>query len=231
MAAPPNASRVYADTSTGVYVFEDQDDDALPDAWERTYGLDTRSVTGADGPNGDPDADGATNQQEFHANTHPRGFYTRFFAEGAIKDRLDLEHYKATRFFDTRFALLNPGDEPASVLMRFLRSDGSVVPWSLDMTGQSRATVDARLVPGLAGVLLAGVGLGVEDAEFATVVESDRPVVVDRTMTWDESGYGSHAETSLAGPATDVVFRRRRHPFGVQPLLPGPEPAGPARRA
>ena len=32
-------------------------------------------------------------------------------------------------------------------------------------------------------------------AEFSTVVESDVPVVADRTMTWDATGYGSHAET------------------------------------
>ena len=38
-------------------------------------------------------------------------------------------------------------------------------------------------------------------AEFSTVVESDLPLVVDRTMTWDGSGYGSHSETSLAAPA------------------------------
>jgi len=34
------------------------------------------------------------------------------------------------------------------------------------------------------------------------VIESDQPVVVDRTMSWDATGYGSHAETSIAAPAT-----------------------------
>ncbi len=29
---------------------------------------------------------------------------------------------------------------------------------------------------------------------FSTLVEADEQVVVDRTMTWDDSGYGSHAE-------------------------------------
>ena len=43
---------------------------------------------------------------------------------------------------------------------------------------------------------------GMEKAEFSTVVESDVPVVVDRTMTWDATGYGSHAETAIAAPAT-----------------------------
>jgi hypothetical protein len=39
------------------------------------------------------------------------------------------------------------------------------------------------------------------DAAFSTVVESDRPVVVDRTMTWDATAYGSQAETSVAAPS------------------------------
>jgi hypothetical protein len=34
------------------------------------------------------------------------------------------------------------------------------------------------------------------------VIESDRTVVVDRTMTWDATTYGAHAETALEAPAT-----------------------------
>ena len=41
--------------------------------------------------------------------------------------------------------------------------------------------------------------LGLEYAEFSTVVESDATVVVDRTMTWND--YSSHAETAVTGPA------------------------------
>jgi hypothetical protein len=37
---------------------------------------------------------------------------------------------------------------------------------------------------------------------FATVVESNVEVAVDRTMFWDHSRYGSSAETSVASPAT-----------------------------
>jgi hypothetical protein len=39
-------------------------------------------------------------------------------------------------------------------------------------------------------------------AEFTTVIESNVEVVVDRTMIWNDSGYGSHAETSLPAPTT-----------------------------
>ena len=39
-------------------------------------------------------------------------------------------------------------------------------------------------------------------AEFSTKVESDQPLVVDRTMSWDGAdGYGAHAETAVAAPA------------------------------
>ena len=41
---------------------------------------------------------------------------------------------------------------------------------------------------------------------FATVVHSDVEVVVDRTMTWDRAGYGSHTETAVVAPATSWYF-------------------------
>jgi hypothetical protein len=39
------------------------------------------------------------------------------------------------------------------------------------------------------------------DNDFSTVVESDQAVVVDRSMSWDKTGYGSHAETAIEAPA------------------------------
>ena len=37
---------------------------------------------------------------------------------------------------------------------------------------------------------------------FSTVVESNTEIVVDRSMFWPASIYGSHAETSIASPST-----------------------------
>ena len=61
------------------------------------------------------------------------------------------------------------------------------------MAALSRVTVDPRT---------AGAG----EADFSTVIESTQPLVVDRTVRWDPSGYGSHAESSVASPRTTWYF-------------------------
>jgi RHS repeat-associated protein len=166
----------------------DADGDGLPDAWEVNFGLSAASGQGDDGASGDPDRDGANNAAELAAGTHPRGFTTRYLAEGA-----------ATDLFETAIALANAGETPARALVRFLRSDGVQVTHAIDVPALSRRTVVARDVAGL--VPAAG------QAEFATVVEADQPLVVDRTMVWDrQHGYGSHADTSVDRPATTWYF-------------------------
>lgn len=156
----------------------DADADTLPDFWESQTGLNASSATGDNGPNGDPDKDGKTNLQEYEAGTHPRGFVTRYFAEGAT-----------STFFDTQFALANPGAAPAKVLLRFLTGPGGVAHQWVDVPAMSRRTVNAKAVPNLT------------IAELSTVVESDEVVVVDRTMTWDQTGYGAHTERGIEAPA------------------------------
>ncbi len=49
----------------------DRDGDGLADSWERIYGFSTSSTNGVDGANGDPDDDGATNEDELVAGTSP----------------------------------------------------------------------------------------------------------------------------------------------------------------
>ena len=57
------------------------------------------------------------------------------------------------------------------------------MPHRLIVPPLSRRTIDGETLPGLAG------------ASFSMVLESDALVTLDRTMSWDGSGYGSHAET------------------------------------
>ncbi len=107
------------------------------------------------------------------------GTYPRFLAEGAT-----------AASFDTQLAILNPGNTGTTATLRFLPGAGGLIFKVVPVPARTRVTVNAKDVPGLA------------TAEFSTVVEADQPLVVDRTMSWDASGYGSHAETAIAAPAT-----------------------------
>ena len=151
----------------------DADGDGLSNEFESKHGLDPFGGPGS-GPNDDPDGDGRTNLQELQDGTHPRGFVITYLAEGATGT-----------FFDTRLAIANPGDRAALVLTRFQKADGTTIRDYRVVPAMSRATIDVKTVPGL------------ENAEFSTLVEADERVVADRTMTWDQSGYGSHAERGI----------------------------------
>lgn len=158
---------------------QDSDADGMPDYWEGRFNLDL--INPADAST-DGDSDGRTNLQEFQAGTHPFGLATRYFAEGATGTLVE---------FDSVFALVNPDPAlPTNVLLRFQKSDGSTVGHYVQIPPLSRRTVDAKMVDGLGTT-----------AEFSTLIESDRPTIADRTMTWNRTGYGSHAETSVAGPS------------------------------
>ncbi|HTV01412.1 MAG TPA: SBBP repeat-containing protein, partial [Luteitalea sp.] len=151
----------------------DADGDGLSNEFETAYGLDPFGGPGS-GPNDDPDGDGKTNLQELNEGTHPRGFVITYLAEGATGN-----------FFDTRLAIANPSARPALVLTRFQRADGVTIRDYRVVPAMSRATIDVETIPGL------------EAAEFSTLIEADEQVVADRTMTWDQSGYGSHAERGI----------------------------------
>jgi hypothetical protein len=154
----------------------DKDDDLLNDGWETQFGLDPNSAGDAAL---DADADGLTNLQEYDRGTHPKTAATRYFAEGA-----------ANAFFTTRLATFNPNPTAATVVYRFLGSNGQTSSVTRTLPAESRTTLD-----------LIGYGLA-PDNDFSTVIESSQPLILDRTMTWDGTGYGTHAETSLAASST-----------------------------
>jgi hypothetical protein len=158
----------------------DADNDTLPDEWEERFGLSTASAAGVNGRDGDPDADARTNAQEYAAGTHPRGFHARYLAEGALN-----------AWFDVRLALLNVGTTAAHVQARFLQPGGATAEIVSTLPPLLRRTLGRDEI----GPLLTS-------PDFSTVVESDQPIVVDRTMSWDATGYGSHAETGVPNPST-----------------------------
>jgi hypothetical protein len=71
-----------------------------------------------------------------------------------------------------------------------------VVTTSQTVAAQSRATILADQIPGL------------EETAFSSVVTSHLglPVVAERTMRWNETGYGSHTEKAAESPARTWYF-------------------------
>ena len=115
---------------------------------------------------------------------HPSAaVHRRYLAEGA-----------SSAFFDTRLALLNPGPTTATATLSFLRAGQDPLDVHVDVPAGTRRTIWPR------------DHLGPVDAEFSTVVSASQPLVVDRTMTWDGSGYGAHAETATTEPSSRWYF-------------------------
>jgi hypothetical protein len=197
--ASSGGAMIAGDTNAAFDVFafdRDPDDDGMPSEWEATFSLDA-----ADPLDGalDPDADGTTNRAEFEAGSHPRGLFKHYLAEGADN-----------AFFSTEIAVLNPNASGTpSAPHRAL-----VVAQFLGQNGLRSATP-----PTLLGERGEGSGMGwfssefyrglFPDQAFSAIVESDRPLAVERTLTWGGrigAGYGSHAETGVVGPAPTWHF-------------------------
>jgi glucose/arabinose dehydrogenase len=182
----------------------DSDADGLPNQWETQFGLSPTTPSAAD----DPDGDGASNLAEFQNGTHPRNnsTLTRYHAEGAN-----------SHFFNTTIAIANPGTEPAVALLRFLNGDGTgnVETHAVTVPGKRRITVEPRQIGGL------------QAASFSVVVETDRELIVERTMVWDQSGYGSHTDKATSSVARTWYFGEGSQGFFLTYLLlanPGATP-------
>jgi hypothetical protein len=107
------------------------------------------------------------------------GTFTRYFAEGATGS-----------FFHTFIALFNATGQATTATVKFQKENGQVITQTVPMAGLARATVVPETLAGL------------EAPSFSTTIESTQPIIADRTMRWDSSGYGSHAETSVASRMT-----------------------------
>jgi uncharacterized repeat protein (TIGR01451 family) len=167
--------------STRISSSTDSDGNGLPDSCEATFGLNPSSGLPDDAADGDPDGDGRTNAQECAEGTHPRGLFKRYMAEGVT-----------STFFDMEIELLNPTDHPALVLLEYqLQTADPTNPHPNDflvVPANARRSVDPKVT--------------LPHAAFSTIVESDVPVIVERTVKWDAHHYGSHAESSQPSPET-----------------------------
>ncbi len=102
------------------------------------------------------------------------------FAEGATGS-----------FFTTEFALANPTALVAPVTAIFQRADGASLARTLSLGPFSRTTLNAATVSGLSAATFGAVFTSTDGV----------PLAVERTMRWDETGYGMHGEHAVGGPA------------------------------
>jgi hypothetical protein len=121
-------------------------------------------------------------------------------------------------FFDTDVLLANPNTAPAPVTLDFLKEDGTTLTQTMTLQPLSRVTL---LVDSISGL---------ENTAVSTNVTSTTglPLIVERTMRWDATGYGAHTEKATAGPATTWYFAEGSQGFFQTFLLlsnPGTTPS------
>lgn len=127
----------------------------------------------------------ATTLPSAYTYEDPNAPFVRYFAEGA-----------SGSFFQTRFALANPHDEPVPVTVTFSDTAGTPTTMALTLPARSRATIDDSNRPALAS------------EAFATKFEAPRVIGVERTMTWAVGGptYGSHSDIGVSAARTSWIL-------------------------
>jgi len=100
-------------------------------------------------------------------------------------------------FFETDIALANPNGTGAPVVLTFYKPDGSAIVLNDTLPALSRKTLVLNDVAGLEAV--GGVSTRVTSL-------LGLPIVVERTMAWDRSGYGAHGEKAAEALALQWYF-------------------------
>jgi hypothetical protein len=110
---------------------------------------------------------------------------TFVFAEGATGG-----------FFSTDLLFANPSTVDVPVAIDFLKEDGTIVPHALVLPAQRRTTLTVDAIPGL------------EATATAAIVQTHEsfPIVVERTMRWNESGYGAATEKAATALSRTWYF-------------------------
>jgi hypothetical protein len=111
-------------------------------------------------------------------------------------------------FFDLDILLANPEAAPVDVQITFLKEDGSRVQNARTLPALSRTTIRVDDIPGM------------EETSAATEVRSSRPIIVERTMRWDDAtGYGAHTEKAVEAAALKWYFAEGSQGFFSTYLL------------
>jgi hypothetical protein len=122
-----------------------------------------------------------------------------YLAEGAIGG-----------FFDTDLLIANPNNAPAPITITYLKAGGGTVTQNVTVQPTSRITILVDNVPGLENV-----------GEVSTVVTSAAglPVLVERTMRWDTSGYGASGDHAVDGTRSKWYFAEGSQGFFLTYIL------------
>jgi len=127
-----------------------------------------------------------------------------YFAEGSTQAPFELS-----------FALYNPNPRPTVAHFLFLSSEGKQTPFDLLLGPDSRATLNANEV--------------LPDAEFSTIVTTDQPVYVERSMYF---GHDGHSATGARQPSQSWYLAEGATvpPFETWILLLNPNPVATTAR-
>jgi YVTN family beta-propeller protein len=99
-------------------------------------------------------------------------------------------------FFSTDLLIANPNDTDAPATLTFYTEHNGVVTKNITVPAMQRLTMTLNT--------LSEIG----DGAVSTIVTSTGgvPLVVERTMRWDKSGYGASGDKAVEGPATNWYF-------------------------
>jgi hypothetical protein len=123
---------------------------------------------------------------------------TFVFAEGATGG-----------FFTTELLFANPNFVEVPIAIDFMREDGTVIPYATTLPPARRVTLNVASIPGLEAT-----------ATSAIVHTTSFPIVVERTMRWDRSGYGASGEKGATALSTTWLFAEGSQGFFKTFLLP-----------
>ena len=121
-------------------------------------------------------------------------------------------------FFDLDVLIANPNAQAAPIIVTFLKENGTTVVQNLNIAATSQLDAARRPDPRPRGH--GGVDGGDLDAGL--------PLVVERSMFWDASYYGSHGTTAVDGPRTKWFFAEGSQGFFSTFLLLANSSAQPA---
>jgi hypothetical protein len=117
-------------------------------------------------------------------------------------------------FFSTDILIANPNGADASVTMTFYTQSNGVVTQTLTVPAMTRKTITLNSI--------AAIG----DGAVSTIVDSTNglPLVVERTMRWDKSGYGASGDKAATGPSNIWYFAEgAQGSFWTYVLLANPQ--------